>query len=207
MTSQDARVVSHELVAAIPVKGATLDGTDTNSPHELGGQLPKWRLALLIDVTVPWRSWAERAFPHMQRVAFPNGVSSLVDSHQARHFQLGASHVGDTKPPHFPIGLRKAAETGAIVQRLGSWTSSTLGIQRWKAQTWEAHLSATFLINLQNNCTTDSPTHPAIAVFFQTHFPTGVSIAHAFLSHAPNSNDHTDTHECHAHHTVDRGEG
>ena len=128
MISQDVRVVSHELVAAIPAKGVTLDGTDTTDPHAPGGPLPRRRLALLADVAVLWHSWAERAFPHMQHVVFPNGVSSLVDIHQARHFQLGALHVNDTKPPHFHVDPRKAAETGVTVQRVGSRTSSTLGI-------------------------------------------------------------------------------
>ncbi len=117
------------LVAVIPAKGATLDRTGTSSPHELGGQLPKRHLALLTDVAALWHSWAERAFPHMQRVAFPNGISSLVNIHQACHLRLGASHAGDAKPPHFPVGLRKVAETGAIVQRLGLRTSSTRSIQ------------------------------------------------------------------------------
>ncbi len=135
MISQDVRVVGHELVAAIPAKGATLDGTDTNNPHVPGGQLPKRRLALLADIAVPWHSWVEKAFPHMQRVVFPNGVFSLVDIHQAHLFQLGASHAGDAKPPHFHVDLRKAAEMGATVQWLESWTSPTLGIQLWKART------------------------------------------------------------------------
>ncbi len=207
MTSRDAQVVGHKLVVAIPAKGATLDGTDTNGPHELGGQLPKRRLALLLDVAVPQRSWAEKAYPHMQHAAFPNWVFSLVDIHQARHSRLGASHVSDAKPPHFPVGLRKVAGTGTTVRWQESLISSIPGIQQWKAQTWEAHPSAAFQIDPQNSCAAESPIHPAFTVFFQTHFPTGVSIAHAFLSHALNSNDHKDTHECHAHHTVDRGEG
>ncbi len=207
MASRDAQVVGHEMVAAIPAMGVTLDGTNADGPHELGGQLPKRRLALVIDVAVPWRSWAGKAYPHTQHVAFPNQVFSPGDTHQAHHSQLGALHVGDAKPPHFPIGLKRAVGMGAIVRRRGSLTSSIPGIQRWKAQTWEAHPSATFQIDLQNSCATEFPIRLAFAAFFQTHFPTGASIAHAFLSHTLNSNDRKDTHEYHAHHTADRGKG
>ncbi len=115
MTSQDAQVVSHETVTAIPATGVTLDGIDTSDPHEPGGWLPKWRLALLIGVAVPWHSWAGKAYPHMQHVAFPSWVFFLGDIHQAHHSQLGALHAGDAKPPHFPVDLKRAVGTGTVV--------------------------------------------------------------------------------------------
>ncbi len=114
MTSQDAQVVCHETVAAIPATGVTLDRINTSDPHEPEGQLPKQRLVLLIDVTALRCLWAEKAYPHMQHVAFPSWVFSLGCMHQADHSQLGALHAGDAKPLHFPIGLKRAVGTGTV---------------------------------------------------------------------------------------------
>ncbi len=70
-----------------------------------------------------------------------------------------------------------------------------------------ALLFGAFQTDPQSNCATGFPIHPTVAAFFQTHFPIDVSTARVSLSHALSSNDHTDIHECHAHHTEDRGEG
>ncbi len=56
LVSQDVQVDSHGLVAVIPVKGVTLDETDTNDPHVPGDQLLRWRLALLAVIAVLWHS-------------------------------------------------------------------------------------------------------------------------------------------------------
>ena len=115
MISQGVWAVDHELVAAIPVKEATLDGTDTSDSHVPGDLPPKRRPALLTGVAVPWRLWAEKAFPHMQHVAFPIGVFFLVNIHQVHLFLLGVLHAGDAKLPHSHVGPKKVVETGATV--------------------------------------------------------------------------------------------
>ena len=84
MISQGVQAVCHEPV--IPVKEATLGGTDTDDLHVPGDLQPKRRPALLTGVTVPWRLWAEKAYPHTQHAAFPTGVSFLVNILQIHLF-------------------------------------------------------------------------------------------------------------------------
>ncbi len=143
----------------------------------------------------------------MLHMAFPTGAVFLVNNHQELPYLLGALRACDAKPLHFHVGPKKVVGMEAIVQRLRSQTLPTLFVQLLKAQTWVAHLFGAFQIDPQNSCATDSPIHPASVVFFQTHFPTDVSIGRVFLSHALSSNGHTGIRECHVHHTTGKGKG
>ena len=135
MISQDVQAVYHEPVAAIPAVEATWDGTNTGDPHAPEGPQPKRHPALLTGVAVPWCLWAERAFPHTQHTAFPIGAFFLVNSHQRHLVLLGASHVGDAKPPRCHAGSRKVVEMEATVRQLGSRTSSIPFVWLWRART------------------------------------------------------------------------
>ena len=104
MISQGVRAVCHEPVAAIPVKEATLGGTNTNNLHVPGDLQPKRCPALLTGVAVLWHLWAEKAFPHTQHAAFPIGVFFLVNSHQVHLFLLGC-HVEELALPTHVIQL------------------------------------------------------------------------------------------------------
>ena len=143
----------------------------------------------------------------MPHVAFPTGAFFLVNNHQELPFLLGALHVYDTKPLHFRAGPKRVAEMEAAAQQLESQTLPAPSAWLLKARTWAAPLFGAFQTNPQNNCTTGFPIHPTAAAFFQTHLPIDVSTARVSPSHALSSNDHTDTRECHVHHTEDRGEG
>ena len=133
MISQGIQAVYHEPVAAIPAAEATWDGTDTGNPHVPEGPWPKRHPVLPTGVVVPWCLWVEKAFPHTQHAAFPIGVFFLVNIHQKYLILLGASHVGDAKPPHCHAVSRKVVEMEATAQQLGSRISSIPFIRLWRA--------------------------------------------------------------------------
>ncbi len=191
-------MVCHGAVTANEAREAFLGGIGENDLLVLEDLQPMRCPVLPPDVAVQWRQLAEKACPHTLRKFFPTGVSFRGNTHQEFSLLQSALRVYGAKPLHSHIGLKRVVGTGATALQLQSrvpWVP-------WAVLPFGEHQA-----NLQNNCATDSPTHPTVAVFSQTHSPTGASTVHAFLSHALSSNDYTGTRGCHAHHTEGRVKG
>ncbi len=143
----------------------------------------------------------------MRYVVVPSGVSALACTHQEHHLWRRALHADNAKLPHSLADFATVLGTGAVVRLRVSRFSPNPGVQPLMAQTWEAHPFVVLRTIPQNNCATCFPTHPGVFAFTQTHSPTDVSTAHAFLSRILSSNDRTDIQVYRAHHTEDKGEG
>ncbi len=137
----------------------------------------------------------------------PSGVSALACTHQEHHLQWRALHADDATLPRSLADFARALEMGVAVRLWVSRFSLNPDVQPSMVQTWEVHPFVMPRTNPQNNCATCFPIHPDVFAFAQTHSPTDVSTAHAFLSRVLSSNDRTDTQMYRAHHTKDKGEG
>ncbi len=186
------------MVTVNEAREAFSGGIDKNDLLVLEDPQPMRRPVLPPDVAVQWRQLAEKACPHTLHKFFPTGVSFQEYTHQELSLLRSTLRVCGAKPLHSRVGLTRVVETRATALQLESRVPQVPGA----VLPFGAHQA-----NPQNNCATDFPTHPTIAVFSQTHSPTDASTLHAFLSHAPSSNDYTGTCECHAHHTEGRVEG
>ncbi len=142
----------------------------------------------------------------MHHGAFPIQVSFQGDTCLVTCRHLRGLHAGGARPQRSLTGSKRADGMEKDAPLLVLLTLPVPGIQLWKAQTGELCPFAIPQTDPQSNCATGLPTHLTCSVFDRKHFPIGISTVHASPSRAANSNNHMGTHECHAGHTVGKGE-